>query len=109
MADASETPPSRKIGLMGGVTRPVFFWSVGITLVFVLSGVIAPEASAATFAAVQGWIVSELGWIYLLAVAVFLMLMLYLGVSSYGSIKLGPNHSEPDFSYPAWFSMLFAA
>jgi choline/glycine/proline betaine transport protein len=109
MADTTETPPSRKVGLTEGVNRPVFLWSAGITLLFVLSGVIAPEASAATFAAVQSWIVTELGWIYLLAVAIFLMLMLYLGVSSYGNIKLGPNHSEPDFSYPAWFSMLFAA
>lgn len=109
MADSTETSTSRKIGLTEGVNRPVFLWSAGITLLFVLTGVLAPEASAATFAAVQGWIVSELGWIYLLAVAIFLMLMLFLGVSSYGSIKLGPNHSEPDFSYPAWFSMLFAA
>jgi choline/glycine/proline betaine transport protein len=109
MADANETSSSRRIGLMEGVNRPVFFWSAGITLLFVLSGVIAPEASAAAFAAVQSWIVTELGWVYLLAVAIFLMLMLYLGVSSYGNIKLGPNHSEPDFSYAAWFSMLFAA
>lgn len=109
MTEPSETPPSHRVGLTEGVNRPVFFWSAGITLLFVITGVLAPESSAATFSAVQGWIVAEFGWIYLLSVAIFLILMLFLGVSSYGSIKLGPNHSEPDFSYSAWFSMLFAA
>ncbi|MGE7369636.1 BCCT family transporter [Neorhizobium sp. NPDC001467] len=109
MPETDEMQADRKVGLTEGVNRPVFLWSAGLTLVFVLSGVLAPEASASAFAAVQSWIITELGWFYLLAVAIFLMVMLYLGVSSYGNIKLGPNHSEPDFSYPAWFSMLFAA
>jgi len=109
MSETGETSPSRRVGLTEGVNRPVFFWSAGITLLFVMTGVLAPETSAAAFSTVQGWIVAELGWIYLLSVAIFLLLMLFLGVSNYGSIKLGPNHSEPDFSYPAWFSMLFAA
>ena len=35
--------------------------------------------------------------------------MIYLGVSRYGDIKLGPDHAEPDFSYHSWFAMLFSA
>jgi choline/glycine/proline betaine transport protein len=35
--------------------------------------------------------------------------VLYFALSRYGSIKLGPDDSEPDFSFPAWSSMLFAA
>ncbi|NTJ43276.1 BCCT family transporter [Agrobacterium larrymoorei] len=106
-----EQPPAeaKPVGLTEGVNRPVFLWSISLTLLFVIAGVVSPQGSAAVFSAVQSWIVTELGWIYLISVAVFLIFMLYLGFSSFGRIKLGPNHSEPDFSYGAWFSMLFAA
>lgn len=102
-------PPSPRMRFMEGVNKPVFFWSVLITGAFVLAGILAPQASGAFFSAMQNWIVDELGWFYLLAVAIFLVFMLLLGFSSHGKVKLGPNHSEPDFSYSAWFSMLFAA
>ena len=109
MVDQDQAEPKKKVGLTEGVNKPVFLWSVAITLVFLIAGVVSPQGSAAAFSIAQSWIVTELGWVYLLSVAVFLIFMLYLGFSSHGNIKLGPNHSEPDFSYGAWFSMLFAA
>ncbi|MEH3091726.1 MAG: BCCT family transporter [Agrobacterium cavarae] len=109
MGEEQASEDTKPVGLMEGVNKPVFFWSVGLTAIFVLAGVIWPQGSASVFSGVQSWIVTELGWIYLLSVAIFLIFMLYLGCSSYGRIKLGPNHAEPDFSYGAWFSMLFAA
>ena len=109
MAEQEPVAPKKRVGLTEGVNKPVFIWSVALTLAFVIAGVVTPEGSAAVFSGVQSWIVRELGWVYLLSVAVFLIFMLYLGFSSHGRIKLGPNHSEPDYSYGAWFSMLFAA
>lgn len=109
MTESNQPEQKRKVGLTEGVNKTVFLWSVAITFIFVATGVVSPEGSAAAFSAMQSWIVAELGWVYLLSVAIFLIFMLYLGFSSHGNIKLGPNHSEPDFSYGAWFSMLFAA
>ena len=109
MSATSDPSPAPRKGLMEGVNKPVFFWAAGITAVFVLAGVVAPGASAAFFSTLQGWIVADFGWFYLLSVAIFLLFMLLLGFSGHGRIKLGPNHSEPDYSYGAWFSMLFAA
>lgn len=34
--------------------------------------------------------------------------LIFLAVSRFGKIKLGPDHSTPDYSNSAWFSMLFA-
>src|SRR5699024_9600184 len=34
---------------------------------------------------------------------------LFLMFSRFGNIKLGKDDDEPDFSYPAWFAMLFSA
>ena len=109
MTDPQDPPAPKPVGLTEGVNRTVFFGSVAFTLAFVLAGVIAPEGSAAVFNAIQGWIITELGWFYLLSVTIFVIFVFFLGFSSYGRIKLGPNHSEPQFSYGAWFSMLFAA
>ena len=32
-----------------------------------------------------------------------------LAVSRYGDIKLGPDHSRPDYRNTTWFAMLFSA
>jgi choline/glycine/proline betaine transport protein len=43
------------------------------------------------------------------SVAVFLVFVIGLALSSYGLVKLGPDDSTPDFTYKAWFAMLFSA
>src|SRR5690606_1478911 len=61
------------------------------------------------FGQVQAWIVHSAGWFYVLSVALFLLFVVYLAASEFGRIKLGPDHSEPDYSYGSWFAMLFSA
>ena len=39
----------------------------------------------------------------------FTYLVVFLGVSRYGDIRLGPDHATPDYSLLTWLSMLFAA
>jgi choline/glycine/proline betaine transport protein len=99
---ASATSATNKIG-------PVFITSALLVAVVVFFGAVAPEAVGAIFTGAQGWIMDKLGWFYLLSVAIFVIFVLYLALSSFGRIKLGPTHSEPDFSYGSWFAMLFSA
>ena len=101
--------PASPIPPRSTVNPTVFIGAAALTLLFVLFGVLAPQTAAATFSAVQGWITAELGWFYLLSVSGFLIFVAVLAVSRYGRIRLGPNHSEPEFSYGAWFAMLFSA
>ncbi|RUO32869.1 BCCT family transporter [Aliidiomarina sanyensis] len=101
----SETTAKRKV-LMN---PPVFIGSGIIAAIFVLFGIIAPDASAATFSAVQAWIMDAAGWYYVMVVALFLIFVAYLAFSRFGQIKLGPDHSTPDYSYKSWFAMLFSA
>jgi choline/glycine/proline betaine transport protein len=58
---------------------------------------------------VQSWIVHYVGWFYSFAVAVFVVFVLYLAMSRFGHTKLGPDDSEPEFSFATWFAMLFSA
>lgn len=91
------------------VNRRVFTASALLTLAFVAFGALAPDLAGRAFGAAQAWITAELGWFYLLAVAVFLLFSALLAFGDSGRIRLGPNHSEPEFSYLAWFAMLFSA
>ncbi|MGO2863632.1 MAG: BCCT family transporter, partial [Brevibacterium sp.] len=70
---------------------------------------IAPTNAEAALGAVVGWTSDWFGWFYVLLVAVVLVFVIYLAASKYGTIKLGPEHSKPEFGLMAWASMLFAA
>ena len=68
-----------------------------------------PGEGADLFAALQSTIVRTASWFYVLVVALIGLMVIVLAVSRYGDIKLGPDHSEPDYGFLSWFSMLFAA
>ncbi|SHK01400.1 choline/glycine/proline betaine transport protein [Roseomonas rosea] len=106
MPDTTPAAPSPQSNRPLG---PVFIISATLIAAIALCGVIAPEAVGRVFNTAQGWILSRLGWFYLLSVAGFVFFVLYLALSSHGTVRLGPNHSEPDFSYGSWFAMLFSA
>ncbi|WP_088330360.1 choline BCCT transporter BetT [Lacimicrobium sp. SS2-24] len=93
----------------GKLNPKVFYPATGLVLLILLFSVVAPDTADATFKSVQSMIITNTSWFYVLAVAFILVTVLYLGFSRYGSIKLGPDHSEPDYSMITWFSMLFSA
>jgi len=91
------------------INKPVFFTSGAFILGLILFAALAPVALQRLFSAVQAWIFHHASWFYMLTVAIVLLSTIYAALSRYGEIKLGPDHSEPDFRDPAWYSMLFAA
>ena len=91
------------------INPPVFFISAALIIVLVAFAAFYPELADRKFKALQQGIFTNASWFYILAVALILMSVTYLGLSRYGNIKLGPDHSRPDYSYVSWFAMLFAA
>ncbi len=87
----------------------VFGLAAVITLISVVLTMIFPEKSGEWLWAISGWISNTFGWYYMLAVAAYLIFMVYVGLSRYGDIKLGPDHATPDFPLLTWAAMLFAA
>ena len=88
---------------------PVFFGSATLILALVVFAVAAPHTARQLFEHLQKWIVGNASWFYVLAVALILIATVFLAVSRYGDIKLGPDHSRPDYSNATWFAMLFSA
>src|SRR5690554_4537239 len=91
------------------VNPPVFLFSSILLLALVLFAIGLPDVAQEVFGQAQAWITTNASWFYILAVALLLLAVVFMAVSRYGDIKLGPDHSEPDFSNFSWFSMLFSA
>ncbi|SDL82914.1 BCCT family transporter [Aliiruegeria lutimaris] len=49
------------------------------------------------------------GWFIMLEASGLLFVAIFLSLSRFGHIRLGPDDAEPEFSTPAWIAMLFAA
>ncbi|MDR7124769.1 BCCT family transporter [Pseudotabrizicola sp. 4114] len=61
------------------------------------------------FTGLRDWLTGNLGWFFLIAGNIFVLLCLFLIVSPLGKIRLGGPDATPDYGYVGWFSMLFAA
>lgn len=88
---------------------PVFVPAVVVAALLVIGTMSNPELAGQAFSATLGWITRTFGWFYMLAVALFLMFIVGVAISKWGNTRLGPDHGEPQYSFPAWFAMLFSA
>ena len=91
------------------INPPVFAGSAILILLLVGYTALFPKRSESQFTAIQNSIMAHGSWFYIAAVAVILIGVVCVGLSRYGDIKLGPDHSEPDYSFSSWFAMLFSA
>ena len=88
---------------------PVFIPAVVVTLLLVVGTMSNPELAGEVFSATLAFITTNFGWFYMLSVAFFLIFIVGIAMTPWGNIKLGPDHAEPQYSFPAWFAMLFSA
>lgn len=90
--------------------NPRVFWGASLAVVLLLGlTALAPDLSDVVFQGAQAWVIDTFGWFYVVVVAAFLFVVLWLALGPGGTLKLGPEDSEPDFPYPSWLAMLFAA
>ena len=88
---------------------PVFAPAVILILLLVVWTVSDPDQAGGVFSGTLSYLTRNFGWFYMLSVAIFLVFIVLVSVSKWGQIKLGPDHAEPQYSFPAWFAMLFSA
>lgn len=102
----------RSSGTKPAVTKlnPAVFYPAAL-IIFLLSlfAGFFPLTAKTLFATIQAAIISNASWFYVLSVAIILLSVVFLGISRYGEIKLGPDHSTPKYNQLTWLSMLFSA
>ncbi len=103
----------RQSGWLKGLNRGVALGSKLVVLALVAFGVAQAlrldEGQPTAFERLSGAIVEYFGWWYMGLVSAALVLVIVLMLSPAGNIRLGKDDERPEFSWPAWFSMLFAA
>ncbi len=94
---------------LGMRTNPhIFFWSAGLMVVFLALLLVFPEPIGTAFGAGREWIVTHLGWFFILGVTSWLIFLIWLAVSRHGTLRLGADDDRPAYSNLSWFAMLFA-
>ncbi|MCG8516321.1 MAG: BCCT family transporter [Halanaerobiales bacterium] len=90
-------------------SNQVFYISLLITLGIVLWGLFLPDSFGNTANSLFNFLVGNFGWFYLITMAIFVVFSIWIALSKYGKIRLGPDDEQPEYSTISWFAMLFSA
>ena len=110
VAGAARQPGRDNVRVLGlDVHHPVFLVS-SLTVVLFVAGVLAfLDRASPAFEALRTWLTATFDWVFMGAGNVFVLFCLLLVATPAGGVRLGGAGARPDYSLPAWFSMLFAA
>ncbi|WP_033436248.1 BCCT family transporter [Saccharothrix sp. NRRL B-16314] len=89
--------------------RVVFGVAAVVALAFVGWGILGTESLATASKTALTWVISNLGWAFVLTASGFVLFALWLALSRYGRIPLGRDDEEPEFRTVSWIAMMFSA
>lgn len=87
----------------------MFVISASLIALFVVCALLFHDSMEPFFTSLRGNLISSFESFFILTGNIFVFICLVLIVSPMGKVRIGGMESTPDFSYPAWFLMLFAA
>ena len=105
----SEEKTSKKRRLRLQTDPFIFFVSGGFILAFVALTLAFGERARNVYSVVSGWLLDNLGWMYIGGYSLMFVFLIGIFVSKYGNLRLGDDDEKPAYSVPVWFAMLFAA
>ena len=87
----------------------VFFISAGLIVLFVVLTLFFEKRMDNLFGLVQNTVSHFAGWFFVATMNIILIFVISLLLGRFGSIRLGGEGAEPEFSTRAWYAMLFSA
>ena len=91
------------------IHNPVFLISGLSIIAFVVVSLMFQEGATEFFGWLRPFLTSTFDWFFLLAGNIFVVFCIVLMLSPLGGIRLGGPDARPEYGYPGWFAMLFAA
>lgn len=88
---------------------PVFLISGAVVLAVVALASVYPRQFGGTADAVQNFITTRFGWLYVLSTFVFLLFTVIIALSRWGRLRLGADDATPEYSTWSWVCMMFTA
>ncbi|GAA2957572.1 BCCT family transporter [Glutamicibacter bergerei] len=88
------------------------YWVFGIAgclaLAFIVWGFVTPKGLGVASDAALNWVITNTGWLFVIAASVFTVFVLVVAAKNFGRIPLGKDGEKPQFSTVSWISMMFA-
>ncbi|ELY53016.1 BCCT family transporter [Natronococcus jeotgali] len=91
------------------VNPPVFLTAGGLIVLFIVLSLAFPDQAGTAYQETRVAVSNYFDWLFILAANAFIIFMVYLAISKYGSIRLGGVDGEKEFSDISWIAMLFSA
>ncbi len=91
------------------INKTVFLLSSALIVFITAFASIFPGSARLFFDFIESFLRENTSWIYVVFVGTILFFSFWLMLSRLGDIKLGLDHTEPEYSYASWFAMLFSA
>lgn len=108
LADNTSKPPSG--GSSGSrFKNPVFYISVTLIVALIALAGFFPVRMGEIAGAGLSWVTASFGWSMMLIPLGLMGLLIFLAVTKYGRIRLGPDDSRPEYPTYAWIAMLLGA
>ena len=92
-----------------GTDRVVFGVAATLIIAFIVWGITSTESLKAASDSALAWVVSNTGWLFNSLMVVVFGFMVFIGLSKFGSIPLGRDGEEPEYSKFSWVAMMFSA
>jgi len=93
----------------GGLDKVVFGISAVVAVAFLLWGMISTSSLSTASGEALGWVMGNAGWLFVLTSSAFVVFVIWLAASRYGTIPLGRDDEEPEFRTVSWIAMMFSA
>lgn len=89
-------------------------WAIVTPLVIIVAAIVAwgmfGQDSFNGFAtSAFSWVLDSVGWAFVLFGTIFVVFVLVMAFSKFGSIRLGAVNEQPEFRTGSWIAMMFAA
>ena len=108
-SDLSKGPKELIEDRTARINWSVLLISSAVILAFSIWAISMPDDARTTMKTVVDWIAKNLGWYYVLTMALVIGFVLWVALSKEGDVRLGPDHSRPQYKLGTWVAMLFAA
>lgn len=96
-------------GLGFDINPPVFIIAGLFVVLVIILSLALPDQAFGVYEDAQFFVSDYFDWLFVIGANAFILFMVYLAISKYGSIKLGGVDQDKEFTDVSWIAMLFSA
>lgn len=98
----------RKHSRNSGIDWIVFGVAAVLAVTFVAWGFIKPTSLGEVADAALNTVITDFGWLFVIAATVFTVFVIVVAASRFGAIPLGKDDEKPEYKTSSWIAMMFA-